>query len=426
MISYGRGHPAHLHINRGPMSFKGFASLVLVVAYSLTLSGCGEKKQSDELLMWLVGSEAQARSITDLSVKFTEETGVKVNCQAISWWGNAHSKYLTSIAGDVTPDIGTMGLTWGMEFGELGAMVDLKNEFSDEVTILQNKNFPGIVESTKIGKKMYGVPLDMSEHIMYYRTDIIPTPPSDWTELSTLLVDLKAKGKGMVFDWGSLEWIGLAPFLWQAGGDFFNADNTKVTIDSKEAVEALTYMSGLYQNGVPKTNIPIEQGMRTGDYPLAISGNWKIISLILGAPEIKDKWAIATLPKGPSGMHTGFVGGRIMGIFSKSKKKQEAWEFIKFLSRPDVQIQLYKASLLTEDSYLPPNMDTWKMLEMDKKFKDILEDQAMELKGPPPVIGWDAAARFVNHAVQKVVLKNADPAAELKEAAVKMRKELNM
>ncbi|MDD4957456.1 MAG: extracellular solute-binding protein [Candidatus Omnitrophica bacterium] len=399
--------------------------LFLSGVLALSCAGCGGgPKDRKELVIWLVGSEGQARTIVELSKAFTAETGVVISCQAISW-GDAHSKYLTSIAGGVTPDIGTMGLTWGIRFGELGAMVDLKQAFPKDVKAIEAKIFPGILESTKFGDKIFGIPFDMTEHIMYYRSDIIPQPPRTWEELLAKLKELKDQDKGIVLDWGSLEWIGYSPFLWQAGGSYYNEDYTKVTLDSPESARALAFMAELYREGMPRTAVPLEQGLRTGDYPIAISGNWKIISLSVGAPEIKDKWSIAMLPEGPGGKRTALIGGRILGIFSASKKKQEAWEFIKFLFQPENQIKIYQASLETEDAYLPPNMDTWKDLPADDKFKKVLKMQANDAQGPPPVLAWDASTRFVNHAVQMVVLKGADPVEELKKATARMQEELD-
>lgn len=402
---------------------KRLGAFWVIFVFVSCLSGCCKAGNKNEIVMWLVGSEAQAKTIMKIGEGFTKNTGVKVICQAISW-GDAHSKYLTSIAGDVTPDIGTMGLTWGMEFGELGALLDLKKEFSEDVFGLEKKIFPSILKSVKLGDKMFGMPFDISEHILYYRTDIIPTPPETWEELVETLRSLNEKDKGMIIDWGSLEWIGYSPFLWQAGGDYYNSDYTKVMLDTPEAVSALEYLSGLYKKGVPKTTVPLEQGMRTGDYPLAISGNWKIISLTVGAPEIKDKWAIAMLPQGPQGKRTAFIGGRILGIFLKSKMKKEAWEFIKFLFTPENQLKIYQDSLETEDSYLPPNMDTWNILPMDERFRTVLKRQAEDAQGPPPVLAWDASTRFVNQAIQMVVLKNANAQEELRKAAIEMQKEL--
>ena len=404
---------------------KRVLTYVLIAVFALTSSGCGSGGSVEKkLIIWLVGSEGQAQTVNMLGEIFAEETGTKVLCQAISW-GNAHSKYLTSIAGDVTPDIGAMGLTWGMEFGELGALVDLRKEYPGDVMVLEGKIFPGIIRSTRVGEKMFGVPFDLSEHIMYYRTDMIPNPPDTWDELVTVLKDLKSKGKGMVFDWGSLDWIGYSPFLWQAGGDYYNVERTKATLDSAEATRAMDFFAQLYKEGVPKTTVPLEQGMRTGDYPLAIAGNWKIIRLTLGAPEIKGKWSIAMLPKGPSGKRTAFIGGRILGIFSRSKKKDEAWEFIKFLFKPENQIKIYRASLDTEDSYLPPNMDTWNDLPMDVTFKKVLREQAMDAQGPPPVMAWDASTRYVNNAVQMVMLKGVGSAEALEKANGEMQEEMN-
>ena len=402
---------------------KIFAGISIILVPFLLVS-CGTSEKKNELVMWHVGSESQARTITKLSEKFTEKTGVKVTCQAISW-GNAHSKYLTSIAGGVSPDIGAMGLTWGMEFGELGAMLDLKKEFPEDILVFEKKMFPSILKSTQVGDSIYGIPFDLSEHIMYYRTDIVTDPPKTWEELLSVLKDLRAQGKGMIIDWGSLGWIGFSPLLWQAGGDYYNNDHTKVTLDTPEAAEALKFFADLYKTGVPKTKVPLEQGMRTGDYPLAISGNWKIVSLNAGAPEIKGKWAISMLPAGPTGKRTALIGGRVLGIFSRSKMKKEAWEFMKFLFLPENQQEIYIDSLETEDSYLPPNMESWKGLDMDKTFKDVLKDQAKDAKGPPPVLAWDSSTRFIDYAIQMVILKDADPGEELKKASLQMQKELD-
>lgn len=405
---------------------KKIISLLIIPMIAFSLSGCGggTGSQKNELVVWHVGPESQARTIIEISKEFTEKTGIKIICQAVSW-GDAHSKYLTSIAGGVSPDIGSMGLTWGMEFGSLGALIDMREEFPEDLALLEEKIFPGILESTRVGDKVYGIPFDLSQHIMYYRTDIIPVPPDNWEDLLDTLKGLRLRGKGMILDWGSLEWIGYAPFLWQAGGDFYSDDMTKVTLNTPEAVQALDYMAELYRNGMPRTQVPLEQGMRTGDYPLAISGNWKIISLTLGAPEIKGKWDIAMLPEGPAGKRTAFIGGRIMGIFERSNMKEEAWEFLKFLFRPENQIKIFQASLETEDSYLPPNMETWKDLPMEDRFKSVLEAQAYDAKGPPAVLSWDSSATYVNRAVQMVVLRAADPAEELEKSAADMQAELD-
>jgi len=406
--------------------FKYILSLLCISALIL-ISGCGQKElsglkqkpagQPRELLMWLVGSESQAKEIQNIGNDFFKDKGISFRCEAISW-GDAHTKYLTSIAGGVIPDIGTMGLTWGTEFGTLGAMLDLAKEFPEDIKIIKEKTFPGLRNSVEYKGSIYGIPFDLSLQIMFYRSDMITNPPATWAELADTLRSLKPKGKGMIFDWGSMSWIGYASYLWQAGGDFYNQEKTSSALNSEEATQALKFFTGLYTDlGVPKTQIPLEQGMRIGDFPLAISGNWKIDSLRLTAPEIKGKWSIALLPAGPSGKRTAFMGGRVIGIFSKSKNKQMAWEFIKFLFEPLAQTRLYEAARLSQDSYLPSNILTWDKLPMEPEFKLTLKSQAQDAKGPPSILGWDASTRFIEEAIQRVVLEGADAKEELAKTA---------
>ena len=403
---------------------------ILIFGFLISLVGCGQdetlpaKQQSvkapQKLVMWLVGSEKQAKTVQRIGNEFFKDRGIVFRCEAISW-GDAHTKYLTCIAGGIIPDIGTMGLTWGTEFGQLGAMVDLAKEFPEDVEEIRKTTFTGLWDAINYKGSSYGVPFDLSLQIMFYRNDIVSEPPRTWQQLRDLLEELKAQEKGMIFDWGSMSWIGYAPYLWQAGGDFYNQEGTRSTLGSQEAAEALKFFASFYTElGVPKTRIPVEQGMRTGDFPLAISGNWKIDSLRISAPEIKGKWSVALLPAGPTGARTAFLGGRIMGIFSRSKNKQRAWEFIRFLFQPQTQIRLYEAAREAQDSYLPSNIATWNKLPMERELKRILKLQAQDGKGPPSVLGWDDSTRFIEQAIQKVVLQGKDVKEELTKAAREM------
>jgi len=404
--------------------------LVLIGCSVFSLAGCAKNPPGlgpgeVEIVMWLIGSEAQALTIKELAGKFYQDTKIKVRCEAISW-GDAHSKYFTSIAGGVAPDIGTLGLTWGTEFGNLGAVVDLNEAYPEETKAIKESIFPGLRSSIEYKGRIFGIPFDMTEYVLYYRSDLISKAPATWDELANLLAELGKKNKGMLFDWGSMSWIGYSPFLWQAGGDFYNADYSRVTIDSPEAVTALKFFAGLYTRyDVPKTKIPLEQGMRTGDFPIAISGNWKIDGLRLSAPEIEGKWSIAMMPAGPTGKRTAFIGGRIMGIFTQSKHKKESWMFIKYLFSSEIQKKLYEAALKKDDTYLPPVRKTWDLLNMDDRFKDVLVMQANDSKGPPPVANWDSNTKYIDEAIQKVILQNADPRRELKVAQDQLTSALN-
>ena len=395
-----------------------------VLCCALLLPGCGPRKaqQQVELTMWLVGSEAQARTINQLAEPFTKRTGVRVRCEAISW-GEAHSKYLTAVAGAVEPDIGTMGLTWGIEFGRLGTLVDLKQAFPDDIAAVQHGTFPGLWESVEQGGRAFGIPFDLTLQVLYYRTDLIAKPPQTWEELTETLTRLRQDQRRMIIEWGNLSWIGYAPFLWEAGGDFYNPEKTASVLNSSQAIKGMEFFRDLYTRyDVPRTSIPIEQGLRTGEFPLVLSGNWKIVSLNIGVPELAGKWTIAMLPQGPGGKRTAFLGGRIMGIFAQSAHRAEAWQFLRYLFEPSVQQALYKAGLETQDAYLPPNVESWDALPLEASMKAVLKQQAREAKGPPSAVGWTETTNILESAIQRVILKGADPKAELKQVTEAMNR----
>ena len=399
----------------------------LVVLCGVFLHGCGPRAPGQvQLTMWLVGSEGQARTINTVAEPFTQRTGVRVRCEAISW-GEAHSKYLTAVAGGVEPDLGAMGLTWGIEFGQLGALVDLGQAYPQDVAAIRQRTVPGLWNSIEQGRRVFGIPFDLSLELLYYRTDLIPKPPETWDELTGLLDQLKQEGRRMLIDWGNLSWIGYSPFLWQAGGDLYDAAQTRATLDSPEAVRALVFFRELYTRyDVPRTSVPVEQGLRTGDFPLALSGNWKIISLTQGAPEIAGRWAVGLLPKGPSGKRTAFLGGRSIGIFARSPHRDEAWAFLRYLfETPAVHTALYQEGLATYDAYLPPNMESWEVLPMEPALKTVLQQQAQDAKGPPAAVGWTESTHAVESAIQSVILQGTDPKTELTTAADVLNRNLN-
>ena len=105
--------------------------------------------------------------------------------------------------------------------------------------------------------------------------------------------------------------------------------------------------------------------------------------------------------------------------------KDEAWQFINFLFEPKNQVKLYEKAWATQDAYLPPNTNTWELLPMQEDFKEVLKNQALDAQGPPPVLSWDASARFIDQAIMKVVLTNKDAKEALEQATTLVNAELN-
>ena len=384
--------------------------------------------QAVEITLWHTGSQDEADVIQAVSEDFTKETGIKVKTQVFSWQ-ESRTKFLTAIAAGVTPDIGTMGSTWPTYFGLKGGMVDLAKEFSEDTKKIVDNTFPGAV--TKYKGQIYGLRYDMTTLLMYVRIDIFKelglSVPAKWEELTALIPKLKAVGKDLVIGWGNKEWLGAYPFIWQAGGDPYNVEGTESTLTSPESLRGLRFFADLYTKyGMPHAVLDAFTGFVTGDSPIIIDGDWIGPTLLSQAPEITGQWAVATLPKGPVS-HSGLIGGRNMGIFTASKHKKEAMQFLGYLTSPKVQKRIFDVIMAKAGGVmLSPNVKAWDILGLDKNYTRILKTQLDASKSPRFVIGGDESYQYLNDALNEIILKGDDFDKAIKKANDKTNKQMKL
>jgi multiple sugar transport system substrate-binding protein len=150
-----------------------------------------------------------------------------------------------------------------------------------------------------------------------------------------------------------------------------------------------------------------------GTHPMFFSGPWHI-GLIedAGGPEFEGKWAMAQMPKKETG--TSFVGGSDLVVFKNGDNKEAAWEFVKYLSQPEVQQKWYDTV-----SDLPSVQSAWESgtLATDDKL-GLFGEQLKDAKTPPVIPHWEqVAADAVNTELEKATI--GDSSAE--EAAKGMQ-----
>lgn len=126
------------------------------------------------LTIWSTGDEAGAQ-VMEAAAQLFEEShpGVTINVQVQSW-DDAHAKILSAAVSGTGPDMITGGLSWGIEFGQLGGMVNLAEVAPEVVASIEEIVQPGIYESVvPPSGEVYGVPLDLTAFMMVYRPDLL-------------------------------------------------------------------------------------------------------------------------------------------------------------------------------------------------------------------------------------------------------------
>jgi ABC-type glycerol-3-phosphate transport system substrate-binding protein len=407
------------------------------VAAAALVAGCTTTTQAPttestgpaDLVYWNTGSDDEALVVQAAADLYTQKNpNVKIKVQAISW-DDGHAKTLAAASSRTGPDLISGGLSWGIEFGALGGMIDLRQQ---GIESLKPQIQPGVWKSiVSPDGGVFGVPLDMTAYVFFYRTDLMEQaglsgPPKTWDELTAAIDKLKGAGKRAPFamTWGTLGWLQYFNYLKQAGGSLYAADCGKATIDSDQAVRALTFWADLHRKyGVPNQEPDLPVGLAKGDIVMASGGSWNINAFDTSQPTLKGKWATAALPTGPQGPGS-FIGGRIIGVMSYTKYPTQAADFVKFLYTPEAIGALQKAATAKGILWLAPRSDQLTNLTATENVKSTLNETFASSEGPPNCKGWEQSQADVDKKLQSVIVNNVDPKKALTEAAEIMNNNL--
>jgi multiple sugar transport system substrate-binding protein len=356
-------------------------------------------------------------SMADLFME--EYPDVTVNVTPVDW-GQAVAKLQTAIGGGETPDVSQMGTDMMAQFAATGALETVPDTFASDAFFESAWN-TNVVDGTT-----YGVPWYVETRVLYYRTDLaeeagIDAAPESWDDLKAAAEALKEGGA----DWGialgpknNQEFL---PFLWSNGGDILAEDGTTFTLDSAEAVEALTYYDSFFEEELTPTSVPegfdITPAFVSGTHPMMPSGPWHI-GLIeeAGGADIEGKWAVAPMPGKDSAPGTSWVGGSNLTVFKDSENKDAAWAFVEFMSRPETQVSWYQ-----EATVLPAVQAAWDDPELaDDENLAVFGTQLENTKAPPAISTWAEISEAINSTLERVTTGDMSPeegAAAMQEAA---------
>jgi multiple sugar transport system substrate-binding protein len=400
------------------------AALITVLATGCATSSQSPTKQADSsapanLTFWSTGSDQDTRifqSAADLYHQSHPKVTIKV--QTITW-DDAYAKLLAAATSRSGPDIFSGGLTWAIQFGRRGGTVDLRKY---GIESLKSQAHPSMWKNaTSPDGSVYGVPLDMSTEVLYYRTDLLAkaglkTPPATWDELVADIKKLKAAGVKRPFsiDWGNLDWIGYYNFLYQNGGSFYTAD-CKPNLETPQAQQALQYWMSLYRTyNAPTATIDGVTAM-DGGTAMVYDGSWIAKSVDVTKPKLKGKWAMAPIPAGPTSP-SAFVGGRAIGVMSFSKHAAQAADFIKFTyTEQAIKTMGSKANGLNLP-YIPPRPDQLSQAYYTPEQTAVFQKVFQTGQAAPGCPGWDESAPDVAKQLQAAILGKSTPQAALQNA----------
>lgn len=335
-----------------------------LVALSL-LAACAPREAPDTLRFWAFGREGEvvAQLVRDFE---RAHPGVHVRVQQIPWTA-AHEKLLTAHVGDASPDLAQMGNTWIPEMVTLGALAPLDSLVRATPDMDSSGHFPGIWATNVVDGRVYGIPWYVDTRVLFYRTDILaragyPRMPDTWHDWrAAMRAVTRVEGPGHYGIYLPLnEWPPQVILGLEQGSPLVTPDGHGAFAESGFA-RAFDFLLSLYREGLapPVSSNEVAnlyQEFARGTFAMYISGPWNIGEFRRRLPpELQHAWTTAPLP-GPTGPESGvsLAGGASLVVFRSSRHQALAWELVRYLSRPDVQLRFYQ---LTGD--LPARREAW-------------------------------------------------------------------
>jgi ABC-type glycerol-3-phosphate transport system substrate-binding protein len=315
---------------------------------------------------------------------FTPTTGIKVNVNIFP--AAQMQALLLAMAAGEAPDVacGVMAQL-PVEFAIRNGVLNL-NELPDYPSVARRFRSGALIPFRYEGLD-YALPETQDFNMLFYRTDILEElnidPPQTWDDLYKILPILEQNG--LEFYYGGVAGpqasAGLTPFLFQRQGVYYTSDGLKSALDTPEALAAFREWTDLYT----KYKIPVRANffnrMRSGEIPIGIADYWNYVLFSTAAPELAGRWRMVPIPgtRKSDGTIDRSAGGisQVVIIPSKTKHKNEAWEFAKWWTSAKVQARFgreIEALVGVEARWNTANIEALKMLSWpEDDIENILE-----------------------------------------------------
>ena len=305
------------------------------------------------------GTELVLASMTDqyiaafraLIPQFEEETGIKVTMDELGYVDLYQKLTADFVAETGNYDLMTVDIVWSGEYAANGYTLPLDDFMArDEAELDLDDIMPVSWTLGEYEGKQWAYPLAGYANVLNYRKDILAEagidPPTTQEELlaaAQALTDadndfygmalLGAKGSAVAQDY--MAWVQ------QHGGSILDASGAPA-LNTAENVEILEFFGSLFEYAPPGSTDywwdQRETAFRTGN--VALMEGWSIARAGYENPEISTVVGNVDITFAPvaEGMEPTYgFGGWGIGINADSENADAAWEFIKWLTSPEVQ-----------------------------------------------------------------------------------------
>jgi len=411
-----------------------FGTVVASVALALAAAACGSTSSSKpvsgsskQTIVFAESGLGTEGTQTALAIKGfeTANPNITVKTDVLSPDSTTYLSQLehSFIAGSTTPDIFESDVTYPAKFAQAGWVYDLSS-----LSASTSQYFPHEVAAGTFNGKIYAIPWFDNPEGLFYRTDLIKTPPTSPAQVvsdaeAAMKADPKLK-EGIAFEGSKYEGAitALMTVLSAFGGKL---DPTNINTPGNVAALKWLYDCIYTYHIAPTAVTGWEEGNVESEFVsgyAAFSINYPFVESLATAPPVKGNVGYIPFPAAPGGTPGSALGGEMLAVNAKTAHAAAAYKFIQYLTSAPVEVARAEATgdppsipsaytsalyakapyfqnVKTLNSYSAPRPVSPNYLQISSDLQDMLssvfantESPAAAIAKEAPTIKSDAAA----------------------------------
>ncbi|MDQ3703366.1 MAG: sugar ABC transporter substrate-binding protein [Chloroflexota bacterium] len=280
-----------------------------------------------------------------------QNPGVTVAAEPTWSWDNA--KYIAEAVGGDASDLVWTSENFVTPLYAKGIVREVDGFLSKDRSFKLSDYYDTVINAYKFRGKQIGMPVNFGAYVMHYNKTLFENagrklPDDTWT-WDTFLDASKALtrpatdgGFGQYGFETRLHENVYSSWLWNAGGDLFNAEGNKPLFDKAESIAGMQYLVDLlHRHRVAVAPEVIQRQTGSNPYTTNTFGLTGKVAMVFNAiyflPTYRQaeglqqmEWDIAPIPKGPQGRTTTNPTAGVT-MWSGSKSPDAAWAFMRYL-----------------------------------------------------------------------------------------------
>ena len=317
-------------------------------AVALALAACGSSGKGPVTLNWYVFPEPSgsfAKAAADCSA--SSHGAYRITLSSLSTASDQQRISLVRrlAAGDPGIDIATLDVDWTAEFAEAKW---IRPWTGADKTAVTNGVLPGPLETATWKGKLYAAPINSNTQLLWYRKDLVPTPPKTWNEMIDDAIKLAKEGKPHAIEEQGSKYEGLT--VWfnsmvdSAGGGILSPNNKILVGQSTKTAAEIMHRLATSPAADPGLNVAQESQADTafdkGDAAFEINYPFVWSSAQKTNPKVFKQMGYAPFPSVTPGTAPRVsIGGYNLGVSAYSKYPQQAFNAVRCLVQPQNQVR---------------------------------------------------------------------------------------